>query len=280
MRTGRKLPGPPTRESRQAAFRRSISLRARRSSRRTARPAAPSEPPPAPADARGRHAAHRRRAARARCRRGEPLCSGAAAFAAASSGVSFGAAGFFVGDFDVLATFFAGAAGFLAALAAGFDALAPGFAAPPAFTALAAGFAAPAAGDFFGGIRGKLLCASLTRWRSSRTRWRSLWRAGNDSYDVRPRAPAGGALFRSARLPIARTAASSAAARRSRAAPNCDGRRLSLGGSGNWPREQIVEYLDRYIVGCRRAVVALRNRWRRQRVPEPLRDEIAPKNIP
>jgi ATP-dependent HslUV protease ATP-binding subunit HslU len=48
------------------------------------------------------------------------------------------------------------------------------------------------------------------------------------------------------------------------------------------PRE-IVSELDRYIVGQRdakRAVaVALRNRWRRRRVPEELRDEIAPKNI-
>lgn len=45
----------------------------------------------------------------------------------------------------------------------------------------------------------------------------------------------------------------------------------------------IVEELDRYIVGqkaAKRAVaVALRNRWRRQQVPPPLRDEIAPKNI-
>lgn len=48
------------------------------------------------------------------------------------------------------------------------------------------------------------------------------------------------------------------------------------------PRE-IVEHLDRYIVGqadAKRAVaVALRNRWRRQRVAPPLRDEIMPKNI-
>jgi ATP-dependent HslUV protease ATP-binding subunit HslU len=48
------------------------------------------------------------------------------------------------------------------------------------------------------------------------------------------------------------------------------------------PRE-VVSELDRYIVGQRdakRAVaVALRNRWRRQQVPEDLRDEIAPKNI-
>ncbi|NOY91221.1 MAG: ATP-dependent protease ATPase subunit HslU [Deltaproteobacteria bacterium] len=48
------------------------------------------------------------------------------------------------------------------------------------------------------------------------------------------------------------------------------------------PRETVGE-LDRYIIGqdkAKRAVaVALRNRWRRQQVPEPLRDEIAPKNI-
>ncbi|MFN3521364.1 MAG: ATP-dependent protease ATPase subunit HslU [Phenylobacterium sp.] len=48
------------------------------------------------------------------------------------------------------------------------------------------------------------------------------------------------------------------------------------------PRE-IVSELDRYIVGhpeAKRAVaVALRNRWRRRRVPEALRDEVTPKNI-
>jgi ATP-dependent HslUV protease ATP-binding subunit HslU len=48
------------------------------------------------------------------------------------------------------------------------------------------------------------------------------------------------------------------------------------------PRE-IVSELDRYIVGhpeAKRAVaVALRNRWRRRRVPEDLRDEVTPKNI-
>jgi ATP-dependent HslUV protease ATP-binding subunit HslU len=45
----------------------------------------------------------------------------------------------------------------------------------------------------------------------------------------------------------------------------------------------IVEELDRYIVGQRAAkravAIALRNRWRRQQVPDNLRDEIAPKNI-
>jgi ATP-dependent HslUV protease ATP-binding subunit HslU len=48
------------------------------------------------------------------------------------------------------------------------------------------------------------------------------------------------------------------------------------------PREVVAE-LDRYIVGqneAKRAVaIALRNRWRRQQLPEDLRDEVAPKNI-
>ncbi|MDE0409233.1 MAG: ATP-dependent protease ATPase subunit HslU [Alphaproteobacteria bacterium] len=48
------------------------------------------------------------------------------------------------------------------------------------------------------------------------------------------------------------------------------------------PRE-IVSELDRFIVGqddAKRAVaIALRNRWRRQQLPEALRDEILPKNI-
>jgi ATP-dependent HslUV protease ATP-binding subunit HslU len=46
---------------------------------------------------------------------------------------------------------------------------------------------------------------------------------------------------------------------------------------------EIVKELDKYIIGQDRAkrsvAVALRNRWRRQQVPEDLRDEIAPKNI-
>jgi ATP-dependent HslUV protease ATP-binding subunit HslU len=46
---------------------------------------------------------------------------------------------------------------------------------------------------------------------------------------------------------------------------------------------QIVAELDKYIVGqeaAKKAVaIALRNRWRRQRVPEDLRDEIVPNNI-
>ncbi len=48
------------------------------------------------------------------------------------------------------------------------------------------------------------------------------------------------------------------------------------------PRE-IVSELDRYIVGqndAKRAVaIALRNRWRRQQLPEGLREEVMPKNI-
>jgi ATP-dependent HslUV protease ATP-binding subunit HslU len=46
---------------------------------------------------------------------------------------------------------------------------------------------------------------------------------------------------------------------------------------------QIVEELDRYIVGqadAKKAVaIALRNRWRRQRTPDAIRDEISPNNI-
>ncbi len=47
--------------------------------------------------------------------------------------------------------------------------------------------------------------------------------------------------------------------------------------------KEIVTELDKYIIGqdqAKRSVaIALRNRWRRQQVPEALRDEIAPKNI-
>jgi ATP-dependent HslUV protease ATP-binding subunit HslU len=52
--------------------------------------------------------------------------------------------------------------------------------------------------------------------------------------------------------------------------------------SGMTPQE-IVHELDKHIIGqaaAKRAVaIALRNRWRRQRVEEPLRQEITPKNI-
>ena len=46
---------------------------------------------------------------------------------------------------------------------------------------------------------------------------------------------------------------------------------------------EIVKELDKYIIGQNNAkrfvAIALRNRWRRRKVPEGLRDEIAPKNI-
>ena len=47
--------------------------------------------------------------------------------------------------------------------------------------------------------------------------------------------------------------------------------------------KEIVKELDRYIIGqneAKKAVaLALRNRWRRQRVPDELKEEILPKNI-
>jgi ATP-dependent HslUV protease ATP-binding subunit HslU len=65
-------------------------------------------------------------------------------------------------------------------------------------------------------------------------------------------------------------------------APTADVRK---GGSmaENLSPRQIVAELDRYIVGqndAKRAVaVALRNRWRRQQLPDDLRHEVTPKNI-
>jgi ATP-dependent HslUV protease ATP-binding subunit HslU len=51
----------------------------------------------------------------------------------------------------------------------------------------------------------------------------------------------------------------------------------------NYSPREIVSELDRHIVGqhdAKRAVaIALRNRWRRQQLEGPLRDEVAPKNI-
>ena len=53
--------------------------------------------------------------------------------------------------------------------------------------------------------------------------------------------------------------------------------------TANFTPREIVSELDRYIIGqndAKRAVaIALRNRWRRQQVQDPLRDEILPKNI-
>src|SRR6266511_1024414 len=57
----------------------------------------------------------------------------------------------------------------------------------------------------------------------------------------------------------------------------------SLHAMSTMTPQEIVSELDKNIVGqtaAKRAVaIALRNRWRRQQVPEPLRQEITPKNI-
>ena len=54
-------------------------------------------------------------------------------------------------------------------------------------------------------------------------------------------------------------------------------------GEGELTPSQIVAELDRYVIGqddAKRAVgIALRNRWRRMRVPLPMREEIIPNNI-
>ena len=51
----------------------------------------------------------------------------------------------------------------------------------------------------------------------------------------------------------------------------------------NLTPQEIVTELDKHVVGQARAkravAIALRNRWRRQQVPDPLRHEITPKNI-
>src|SRR5579864_6237658 len=51
----------------------------------------------------------------------------------------------------------------------------------------------------------------------------------------------------------------------------------------NLTPKQIVSELDKYIVGqadAKRAVaVAIRNRWRRQQLPEAMRQDVSPKNI-
>ena len=58
---------------------------------------------------------------------------------------------------------------------------------------------------------------------------------------------------------------------------------MSTPMSSHMTPQEIVSELDRHIVGqhdAKRAVaIALRNRWRRQQIDEPLRSEITPKNI-
>ncbi|HTH97031.1 MAG TPA: AAA family ATPase, partial [Stellaceae bacterium] len=55
------------------------------------------------------------------------------------------------------------------------------------------------------------------------------------------------------------------------------------GGAAAFSPREIVSELDRHIIGqndAKRAVaIALRNRWRRQQLPEALREEVLPKNI-
>ncbi len=57
----------------------------------------------------------------------------------------------------------------------------------------------------------------------------------------------------------------------------------ALPSAGAFSPREIVSELDRFIIGQRdakRAVaIALRNRWRRQQLPEELREEVLPKNI-
>src|SRR5206468_8989573 len=71
---------------------------------------------------------------------------------------------------------------------------------------------------------------------------------------------------------------------RSRKRPRRRGdRRHSIRHMQTLTPKQIVAELDRYIVGqadAKRAVaVAVRNRWRRQQLPEEMRKDVAPKNI-
>jgi ATP-dependent HslUV protease ATP-binding subunit HslU len=60
-------------------------------------------------------------------------------------------------------------------------------------------------------------------------------------------------------------------------------KKLLAGPRGHLTPREIVAELDKYIIGQEEAkkcvAIALRNRWRRQQIPEHLRDEIAPKNI-
>lgn len=60
-------------------------------------------------------------------------------------------------------------------------------------------------------------------------------------------------------------------------------KQLSGSKSRPWTPRELVAELDRYIVGqaeAKRAVaIAVRNRWRRQQLPEEIRADVAPKNI-
>jgi ATP-dependent HslUV protease subunit HslV len=65
--------------------------------------------------------------------------------------------------------------------------------------------------------------------------------------------------------------------------PGASGRTPHRAPMSHMTPQEIVSELDRHIVGQRSAkravAIALRNRWRRQQVAEPMRGEITPKNI-
>jgi hypothetical protein len=66
-------------------------------------------------------------------------------------------------------------------------------------------------------------------------------------------------------------------------APARAGRRAAWRARARRVTQQVVAQLDRYIIGQSEAkkatAIAIRNRWRRQQVPSPLREDITPKNI-
>ncbi len=61
------------------------------------------------------------------------------------------------------------------------------------------------------------------------------------------------------------------------------GHAKQAGGRATFSPREIVSELDRYVIGQREAkravAIALRNRWRRQQLPDDLREEVLPKNI-
>src|SRR5436189_3948283 len=112
---------------------------------------------------------------------------------------------------------------------------------------------------------------STASWQSGRAdRMRRLRRSGCSPTPSCPRAKSSIARWRSPRT--------SASIRISSARSRCWSKQMS-----SMTPHEIVHELDKHIVGqdrAKRAVaIALRNRWRRQQVAEPLRQEITPKNI-
>src|SRR5947207_9623221 len=112
---------------------------------------------------------------------------------------------------------------------------------------------------------------STASWQSGRAdRMRRLRRSRCSPTPSCPRAKSSIARWRSPRT--------SASIRISSARSRCWSKQMS-----SMTPHEIVHELDKHIVGqdrAKRAVaIALRNRWRRQQVAEPLRQEITPKNI-